>query len=51
VVAAGDRTFSLADQVDMLRAEYRNERREILRRCAPQDDGEKRAEPSDRGDQ
>jgi len=51
VVAAGDRSFSLEDWVNMLRAGYRRKRREILRRCAPQDDGEKLGGPSDRGEQ
>jgi hypothetical protein len=50
VVAAGDGTISLADYADTPTAGYRRKRREILRRYAPQDDGEKLAAPRNHGD-
>jgi hypothetical protein len=51
VVAVGDGTIGLADYAEMMRAGYRSKRREILRRYAPQDDGEKLAAPRNHGDQ
>jgi hypothetical protein len=50
VVAAGDGSISLANFAEMLKAGYRSERREILLRCAPQDDDDKPSAPRNYGE-
>jgi hypothetical protein len=50
VVAAGDGIISHSDFAEMMRAGYRSERTEILRRCAPPYDGEKLSAPRNDGD-